>query len=135
MGKKKISARRKRGCPPKEIDWEYVDSCLISQCPATDIASDLGICVDTLYIRCKTDKGIDFSAYRQSKQKKGLCVLRRAQFRRAVSDKGNSEMLKWLGAEYLNQGKKDNFSNESLSDLVEKAQAGKFDDLLRQPDV
>ncbi|GAC1606014.1 MAG: hypothetical protein NVS3B25_35340 [Hymenobacter sp.] len=92
------------GRPLALIDWKKVDRLLEAQCTATSIAARLGICVDTLYNRCKTDNKVDFSAYCQQKKESGEALLREQQF--ALAMKGNLGMLVWLGKQHLGQKEK-----------------------------
>lgn len=89
------------GRPKVIIDWEKVDAYLKAQCDSTAIASSLGISVDTLYIRCKSDNNMDFSAYCQEKKAEGRELLRAKQYQVAMS--GDKTMLIWLGKQYLQQ--------------------------------
>lgn len=104
MPRKPPAIKKPTGCPPKKIDWERVDQLLEYQCPITEIAADIGICVDTIYNRCPTDKGVSFSEYRQRGLEKGKIKLRQAQMELALSkDRG---MLVHLGEHILDQTKK-----------------------------
>lgn len=135
MPKNPHRKRLPNGVPKKIIDWKQVELGLMAQCPATEIAGEQGICVDTLYNRCIEDKGIPFSAFRQGIRQKGLGLLRKKQFVKAISGSGHSEMLKLLGVELLGQGQKKTTSEfQNLSDLAEGERTGKIDEMLSQPD-
>jgi len=124
---------KKRGRPFTKIDWKKVDSDLMAGCPSERIASDLGISLDTLYYRCRIDNGIDYTVYRQSKKNKGLNLLQRVQYQKAIQ--GNSTMLTLLGVEMLGQGqKKTDGDLQNLSDYQSAQKDGKLDELIRQPD-
>lgn len=92
------------GRPKARIDWGFVGNMLEADCTATGIAAMIGISVDTLYVRCKTDNKIDFSAFSQQKRAKGDDLLRAKQFK--VAMEGNPTMLIWLGKNRLGQADK-----------------------------
>lgn len=83
------------------IDWDKVDEHLQARCSGAAIARQLGIHSNTLYQRCKEDKGVEFVTYQQEKRAEGDDMLRLAQFKEAI--KGNTSMLIWLGKQYLDQ--------------------------------
>jgi hypothetical protein len=90
------------GRPKKVIDYETVEKLASLQCTQEEIASFLGVSVDTLTRDpkfCGTYKGaID----------RGRMSLRRHQWR--ALEAGNSTMLVWLGKQYL--GQRDKFDHE-----------------------
>lgn len=90
-----------RGYPPKHIDWEKVDEWLEYGCKGTEIAARLGISVDTLYDRVRSEKGVVFSTYASEKKASGDNMLRELQFKNAR--KGNVTMQIWLGKQRLDQ--------------------------------
>jgi hypothetical protein len=87
------------GRPKAIIDWNKVSNLLKAQCEATGIAEILGITVDTLYNRCKTDNNLDFSVYCQQKKSEGKELLRAKLFQNAMQ--GNTSMQIWLSKQYL----------------------------------
>jgi hypothetical protein len=100
------------GRPKANIDWAKVDKYLQAQCEATGIAEMLGISVDTLYNRCKTDHNIDFSAYCQQKKARGQELLRMKMYQMAME--GDRTMCVWLSKQYLGyKEKSDVTSNEA----------------------
>jgi hypothetical protein len=88
-------AKRKRGRPKKFIDLELVKKLAHIQCTYNEIASTLGVSVDTL-MRHK-----DFAATYKEGAEGGRKSLRRMQFESA--NRGNVVMQIWLGKQYLNQ--------------------------------
>lgn len=96
------------------IDWDKVDQHLQARCSGAAIARQLGIHSNTLYQRCKEDKGVEFVTYQQEKRAEGDDMLRLAQFKEAV--KGNTSMLIWLGKQYLEQ--KDKSESDNRQDLT-----------------
>lgn len=98
--------------PLKDIDWNRVDKLLISGTPSTKIADALGICVDTLYIRCEKEKNMTYSAYSQQKRANGESILHEAQFDKAIgnTEKGDTTLLIFLGKVRLDQKETTNIS-------------------------
>lgn len=103
MARKKAEKRTeaKRGRPEIIVDWPAVDKLLQIQCTGEEIAAILGIGYSTLERKCKTDKSMNFDDYSKEKRAAGLPSLRRRQWTKAMD--GDSQMLKWLGANYLGQ--------------------------------
>jgi hypothetical protein len=85
------------------IDWKIVEDLLKAGCEGTETAAFLGICQETLYERCKTDKGMNFIDYKQQFRSRGDAMLRKAQF--DLSLKGNVPLLLKLGEYRLGQNK------------------------------
>lgn len=119
--------KRPVGPPPKDIDWNRVDKLLISGAPSTKIADALGISTDTLYNRCQTDKGINYSAYSQQKKQCGDVILQEAQFDKAIgnTDKGDTTLLIWLGKTRLDQ-------RESVAVTVSPQHEESFKSLMKE---
>lgn len=70
------------------IDWEAVADMLKKDVSVTTIAARLGLgCTDTLYVRCKKDLKLDFSAFRQQKLAEGADELKELAFDKAKEDK------------------------------------------------
>jgi len=117
--KKKIQ-RQNGGRKPKPINWDDVDKFLVSGANGVQIAAYVGVCQDTLYIRCKEDKGVDFSVYLAEKRQKGNSLLLGKQYQVAMS--GNVSMLIWLGKQRLEQSEQPKDTQEfngSLSNLLD----------------
>ena len=85
----------KRGRPKKFVDLELVEKLAHIQCTYPEIASTLGLSVDTL-LRNK-----DFAATYKRGAEGGRKSLRRMQFESA--NRGNIAMQIWLGKQYLGQ--------------------------------
>jgi hypothetical protein len=85
----------------KTINWKKVDNYLRAQCSGVGIASLLGIHENTLYERCKEEKGMAFVEYSTQKKGEGKELLRAKQF--ATAMEGEKAMLIWLGKQYLDQ--------------------------------
>lgn len=96
----------------KYINWEIVDEFLEAGCTGTEISAMLGICNDTLYLRCQKEHGMGFSVYSQQKRSKGDAGLRKAQYDEAMG--GDRGMLIWLGKQRL--GQRDNPDDEGKSE-------------------
>jgi hypothetical protein len=103
------------------IDWDKVDELLLAGCLATEIAGQLGICRETLYNRCKTDKNLDYSTYSQQKKAKGDSLLRVVQFKNAME--GNTTMQVWLGKQRLDQREKNDISASIIVNTINYADA------------
>lgn len=95
--------------PEKYINWHSVDEYLEAGCTGTEISSMLGICSDTLYLRCQKEKEMGFSAYAQQKRAAGDAILRKSQYDEAIG--GDRALLIWLGKQRLAQ--KDNPDQDS----------------------
>ena len=85
----------KRGRPKKHVDLELVEKLAHIQCTYSEIASTLGVSVDTL------TRNKDFAATYKRGAESGRKSLRRMQFESA--NKGNITMQIWLGKQYLAQ--------------------------------
>jgi len=93
--------QRKPCRPHVKIDWKIVDEMLLSCEYGSTIAARLGICADTLYLRCLKEKKMTFSAYAQQRKAIGDDMLRKVQFNKAMN--GDNTMLVWLGKNRLKQ--------------------------------
>lgn len=112
--------------PKSEFCWEDVDSYLLAGCSGIEIAHTYGMNEETLYTKCKKEKGCGFKEYSYSKRSTGEAILRRQQFEEAlgVSErKGNVQLLLRLGEERLKQGKSANAESQ-LHDILEQNKAG-----------
>lgn len=104
------------GRPVIPIDWIKVDKWLQGHMTAAGIADLLCMSVHTFYDRTLQEKGVPYSEYSRSKKDSGKSLLQYRQFTSAMS--GNSTMLKLLGEEWLDQGKKNNNDIENQVDNV-----------------
>src|SRR6202011_496460 len=85
----------KPGRPKKHVDLELVEKLAHIQCTYTEIASTLGVSVDTL------QRNEHFAATYKRGAEGGRKSLRRMQFESA--NRGNVVMQIWLGKQYLGQ--------------------------------
>ena len=85
----------KLGRPKKHIDLELVEKLAHIQCTYAEIASTLGVSVDTL------QRNDHFAATYKRGADGGRKSLRRMQFESA--NRGNVAMQIWLGKQYLGQ--------------------------------
>lgn len=92
---------KKNGRPKIELDWPSVDRLLQIQCTGEEIAAVLDISYDTLDRRSREDNGETFADYSARKRTAGLPALRRRQWTKAMD--GDTQMLKFLGTNYLGQ--------------------------------
>lgn len=81
-----------------ERGMETIEKLASIQCIDEEIASVLGVCVDTLLNKNNKDKFIEA---KQKGKNIGRVSLRRKQFKAAEA--GNVSMLIWLGKQYLEQ--------------------------------
>lgn len=110
----------------KHIDWEIIDDMLIAGCTGTQCAAAIGVHPETLYDRCRYEKGASFSEYSQTKRAHGDALIHSAQFKKACDEK-NPTMLIWLGKQRLNQ--KD---TDQANDELNKGLESKFDTSMNQ---
>ena len=103
-----MTAKRAAGRPEAVIDWNKVGKYLQAQCSAVGIAGLFGISVDTLYIRCKKDHNIDFSAYSAQKKAEGKELLRMKMFSQAMEEDKTIQI--WLSKQYLDMSDKQNIN-------------------------
>ena len=91
----------KTGRPRKEIDFAQFEAMCHIQCTEVEIASILGISVDTLERRCEEHYGSTFAEVYEEKRSHGKESLRRKQWHAA--ENGNITMMIWLGKQWLGQ--------------------------------
>lgn len=82
-------------------------------CTDEEIASVLGVTIETLQAKHNVDA---FLEYKKRGQLKGKASLRRSQFRTAEA--GNPTMLVWLGKQYLDQKDRQDVALETEKDFV-----------------
>ena len=92
--KKEIAKKSKPGPKKKAIDWAIVEELAKLQCTQAEIASVVGVCVDTLVDRP------EFSEIFKNGKEFGKSSLRRIQFNLAQN---NPAMAIWRGKQYLGQ--------------------------------
>jgi hypothetical protein len=97
----------KMGRPRKDIDWKQFEELCKIQCTEEEICSVLGVCVDTLNLRCEEQygEGNTFSKVFEQKRKDGKSSLRRAQWKSAIEG-NNTAMQIFLGKNMLGQADK-----------------------------
>ena len=93
MIKKESTTKNKGGRPPKQIDESLVTKLAKINCTMAEIAAVVGCSVDTLERR--------FAEVIKKGQEEGKSSLRRLQWLQA--EKGNANMLIWLGKQWLGQ--------------------------------
>jgi len=113
------------GRPKANIDWVQIGEYLKAHCSTTGIASILGISTDTLYLRCKQDNNIDFTAFSEQKRAEGISLIEMAIFEDAKT-KGGTDRIFWLKnkagwkdqqqIDHTNNGT--SFNNLSDADLI-----------------
>jgi len=120
------SAKGKPGRPKIEIDWELVQKLAHIQCTQAEIASTVGVSVDTLH------RHPEFAEVYKRGAEGGRKSLRRMQFESAT--KGNVVMQIWLGKQYLGQADRQlvdtrvvrgltDLTDEELQNLIGEAKA------------
>ncbi len=90
-----LYVRHRVARPLKTINWDLVNEYCAVQCTQIEIASRLGISVDTLERACNREKLTSFADYFGQKRQVGFLGLRSKQFEVALA--GNVTMLIWLG--------------------------------------
>lgn len=113
--------RKSAGRPEAKIDWKLVDQMLQAGCDGVEIAGHFGIHPNTLYLRCEEEYKINFSEHSQEKKRSGKAILRLGQYKKALSGKGDSQMLKWLGIHILGQ------KETSMDEIQEATKKGAID--------
>lgn len=98
----------------KAINWKKVEGYLKAGCSGREIAAQLGIHENTLYLRCKEEKNVDFVAFKQEKQAAGDAMLKAVQFESAVTDRDRTMQI-WLGKQRLGQKDKIESTNKNLN--------------------
>lgn len=109
-----------------KIDWEKVDYLLISGCPGTEVAGNLGIHPETLYRKVQEEKNMGFSEYLQQKRSSGKALIRAQQFAKALgkTEAGDTTLLIWLGKTSLEQReiKETDINNDDIQAIKAFAQ-------------
>lgn len=105
--------------PKIQLDYDLIKRLSLIQCTQKEIASVLGVSVDTL------QRDEEFCCIYKKGQEEGKMSLRRLQWKAAQS--GNVTMLIWLGKQYLGQTDKQEISTQEPVQIIIK-QAGKVDD-------
>ena len=114
-------AVRRKGGPGRPkivIDWELVQKLAHIQCTQPEIATAVGVSVDTLH------RHPEFAEVYKRGAEGGRKSLRRMQFESAT--KGNIAMQIWLGKQYL--GQRDNLNQRVNTELQIRADYSKLDD-------
>lgn len=103
----------------KLVNWELVDTLLLSGCTGTEIASHFNMHHDTFFRKLEKEKGVAFTAYCQEKRSKGDSLIKHQQFLKALgkTTEGDNTMLVWLGKNRL--GQKENPDQESTEQAKE----------------
>jgi hypothetical protein len=110
------------------IDWKMVDQMMTAGCSGREIAGYLKIDSDTFYSRFKKEHKESFSALSEERKKGGYALIRWKQFQSAM--RGNTQMLKLLGEEWLDQGKvkEDSAGSESRDSIILLQKLQKLED-------
>ena len=92
---------------------ETIEKLAAMMCTDEEIASVLGVSVETL----QTESNLEaFSEYKKRGQNKGKASLRRSQFKAA--ENGNATILVWLGKQYLDQRDRQDVTVDSEQDYT-----------------
>ena len=100
------------------IDWELVQKLAHIQCTQAEIATAVGVSVDTLH------RHPEFAEVHKRGAEGGRKSIRRMQFESAT--KGSIAMQIWLGKQYL--GQRDNLDQRVNADVQIRADYSKLDD-------
>ena len=90
----------KMGRPEIEIDWGQFEKLCKMQATKEEIAGWFDCHFDTINNRCKKKYGETFSAINKKKSASGKISLRRAMFKKAISQE-NTAMQIWLSKQCL----------------------------------
>jgi hypothetical protein len=123
------------GRPRKPIDWEVVKGMLFVLATQQEIASYIGVAIDTLHARCKKELGITFTELSEQKRQETKIQLRKAQLAVALDPKHRSHgtMLIWLGKQYLGQREKQQLTGKNNGPIqVDHAERMMSDDQLER---
>ena len=104
-----------------EKQYDMIDQLIKIQCTGEEIAAVLKVDYDTLGKRIKEKHEINLSEYIKTNKGAGRASLRRMQWKAA--EKGNPTMLKWLGANILDQTDKALIQTDSTDKLQELVEA------------
>ncbi len=82
-----------------ERDWKKIDDLIISGYEGTEIASHFNVHPETLYRWVEEEKNMGFAEYHRRKSAKGEGLIKAHQFAKALglTDKGDTQLLLWLG--------------------------------------
>jgi hypothetical protein len=108
----------KAGRPKIVIDWDLVQKLSHIQCTQAEIATAVGVSVDTLH------RHPEFAEAHKRGAEGGRKSIRRMQFESAT--KGSIAMQIWLGKQYL--GQRDNLDQRVNTELQIRADFSKLDD-------
>ncbi len=108
----------KAGRPKIVIDWELVQKLAHIQCTQSEIASTVGVSVDTLH------RHAEFAEVYKRGSEGGKKSIRRMQFESAT--KGSIAMQIWLGKQYL--GQRDNLDQRVNAEVRIKPDFSKLND-------
>lgn len=113
------------GRPQNPIDWKLFEQLCGLLCTQSEIASMLGVHVDTLRDRVLQEYGDDYSTTYKKHSEVGKCSLRRNQF---VLSKKNATLAIWLGKQWLGQTDKapGDGSEMNLSTILKMFLEGKI---------
>jgi|1185.fasta_scaffold420053_2 hypothetical protein len=107
---KKTTDRKGPGRPLKEIDLVMVEKLAHIHCTDQEIASIVGVSVETMTRRKRDDA--EFAAMLEAARSRGKASLRRLQWKLAES--GNAAVVIWLGKNLL--GQRDKFDDAGTED-------------------
>lgn len=89
------------GRPPLVIDWQVFEALCTCHATLEEIAAYFKCDTRTIERQCKRVLKTTFAAYYREKAATGKVSIRRKQFQVAL--KGDPQMLKWLGMNWLGQ--------------------------------
>ena len=101
IAKVKKIQKQNGGRKPLPINWDEVNKFLMAGSSGVQVAAYIGVSHDTLYDRCKKEKGVGFTEYALEQRQKGNSMLLGKQYQVAMG--GNTTMLIWLGKQRLAQ--------------------------------
>lgn len=126
---------KKSGPKPVEIDWEQIAQYFSWGMKTVQAAARLGITDETLVYRYNKEKPDpdceNLTQFKAKSRSRGEGKLLEWQFKKA--EKGNTDMLKWLGREFLGQGASEKYDPLDLrNSIVEGQERKKQQDVIDQ---
>ena len=99
------------GRPRKPIDWEAVKKLCLIQCTYSEIGSFVGVSIDTLDDRARSEHKLTFTEFYKIHAEGGKSSLRRAMWKSALDPSNRNPVERiWLSKQHL--GMRDRFEEE-----------------------
>lgn len=96
---------------PDDLDWKLIGLAAQHGADQLEICEAFGISEDTILRRCQEKWGLTFAEWKRTKSAEGKALIRKAIFRRGVTD-GDVTALIWLSKNLLGWSDKHNATIE-----------------------